>query len=39
MRSGKKKIPHTKKVTSPVMGEREDLSTKVASSVLLDEGF
>lgn len=35
----KKKSPNTKKVSSPVMGEREDLSTKVAQSVLLDEGF
>lgn len=36
---GKKKSRTQKKVTSPVMGEREDLSTKVAQSVLLDEGF
>lgn len=35
----KKKSLTQKKVTSPVMGEREDLSTKVAQSVLLDEGF
>lgn len=35
----KKNPPTQKKVTSPVMGEREDLSTKVAQSVLLDEGF
>lgn len=27
------------KVTSPVMGKREDLSTEVAQSVLLDGGF